>query len=56
MNRYLICSLAILITVSTMAIPLRAANKPRAGKMEKPPWYGRTMSSRDSGRRVSFRW
>src|SRR6266478_2383950 len=31
MNRYLAFSLAISMTVSTLAIPLRAANKPRAG-------------------------
>jgi len=30
MNRYLTLSLAISMTVSTLAIPLRAANKPRA--------------------------
>jgi hypothetical protein len=35
MNRYLTFSFAISITVSTLAIPLRAANKPRAGKLEK---------------------
>jgi hypothetical protein len=35
MNRYLTFSLAVSITVSTLAIPLRAASKPRAGKMEK---------------------
>jgi hypothetical protein len=40
MNRYLTFSLAISMTLSTLAIPLRAANKPRAGKMEKTtgPW------------------
>src|SRR6266446_2172818 len=31
MNRYLAFSLATSMTVSTLAIPLRAANKPRAG-------------------------
>ena len=31
MNRYLPFSLAISMTLSTLAIPLRAANKPRAG-------------------------
>src|SRR5713226_3590654 len=31
MNRYLTFSLSISITVSLLAIPLRAANKPRAG-------------------------
>src|SRR2546427_5732094 len=31
MNRYLAFSFAISMTVSTLAIPLRAANKPRAG-------------------------
>jgi hypothetical protein len=31
MNRYLTFSLAISITLNTLAIPLRAANKPRAG-------------------------
>ncbi len=31
MNRYLTFSLAISMTLSTLAIPLRAANKPRAG-------------------------
>jgi hypothetical protein len=35
MNRYLTSPLAISITLSTLAIPLRAANKPRAGKAEK---------------------
>jgi hypothetical protein len=34
MNRYLTFSLAISMTLSTLAIPLRAANKPRAGKAE----------------------
>ena len=32
MNRYLTFSLAISMTVSALAIPLRAANKPRAGR------------------------
>ena len=36
MNRYLTFSLAVSVTLSTLAIPLRAANKPRGGKMEKP--------------------
>jgi hypothetical protein len=31
MNRYLTLSLAFLMTLSTLAIPLRAAKKPRAG-------------------------
>jgi hypothetical protein len=35
MNRYLPFSLAISMTLSTLAIPLRAANQPRAGKTEK---------------------
>ena len=35
MNRYLRFSLAISVTLSTVAIPLRAANKPRAGETEK---------------------
>ncbi len=35
MNRHLTFSLAISMTLSTLAIPLRAANKPRAGKTEK---------------------
>jgi hypothetical protein len=35
MNRYLTFSLAISVTLSTLAIPVRAANKPRAGKTEK---------------------
>ena len=34
MNRCLPFSLAISMTLSTLAIPLRAANKPRAGKTE----------------------
>jgi hypothetical protein len=34
MNRYLTCSLAISMTLTTLAIPLRAANKPRAEKTE----------------------
>lgn len=40
MNRYLRFSLAISVTLSTAAIPLRAANKPRAGKTERTtvPW------------------
>ncbi len=37
MNRYLIFSLAISMTLTTPAIPLRAANKPRAGKTEGAP-------------------
>ena len=32
MNRYLTLSVAILMTLSTLAIPLRAANQPRAGE------------------------
>jgi hypothetical protein len=35
MNRHLTLSLAISMTLSALAIPLRAANKPRAGKTEK---------------------
>ena len=35
MNHYLTFSFAISVTLSTLAIPLRAANKPRAGRMEK---------------------
>ena len=35
MNRYLTSSLAISLTLSTLAIPLRAANKPHAGEMER---------------------
>jgi hypothetical protein len=35
MNRYLTLSLVASVTLSTLAIPLRAANKPREGKMEK---------------------
>jgi len=35
MNRCLTFSLAISMTLNTPAIPLRAANKPRAGKTEK---------------------
>jgi hypothetical protein len=34
MNRHLPFSLAISMTLSTLAIPLRAANQPRAGKTE----------------------
>jgi hypothetical protein len=34
MNRYLTFSLAVSVILSALAIPLRAANKPRAGKME----------------------
>jgi hypothetical protein len=34
MNRHLTFSLAISMTLSALAIPLRAANKPRAGKTE----------------------
>jgi hypothetical protein len=35
MKRHLTFSLAITMTLSALAIPLRAANKPRAGKTEK---------------------
>jgi hypothetical protein len=35
MNHYLTFSLAVSVTLSTLAIPLRAANKPRGGNMEK---------------------
>ena len=35
MNRHLTFSLAVSMTVSALAIPLRAANKPRAGGTEK---------------------
>jgi len=35
MNRHLTLSLAISVTLSTLAIPLRAANEPRAGSTEK---------------------
>ena len=35
MNRYLTISLSISVTLGTLAIPLRAANKPRGGEMEK---------------------
>jgi hypothetical protein len=35
MNRLLAFSLAVSMTLSALAIPLRAANKPRAGKTEK---------------------
>jgi hypothetical protein len=35
MNRYLTISLSISLTLGTLAIPLRAANKPRGGEMEK---------------------
>ena len=34
MNRYLTFSLAISMTLGTLALPLRAANQPRAGKPE----------------------
>src|SRR5467141_2627316 len=37
MNRYLTFSLAISLTLSTLAIPLRAANKPRAGTDRRNP-------------------
>jgi hypothetical protein len=37
MNRYLAFSLATSMTVSTLAIPLRAANKPRAGTDSQKP-------------------
>jgi hypothetical protein len=37
MNRYLTFSLAISLALSTLAIPLRAANKPRAGKTDGTP-------------------
>ena len=35
MNRHLIFAIAISVSLSTLAIPLRAANEPRPGKMEK---------------------
>jgi hypothetical protein len=35
MNRHLAFSLAVSMTLSALVIPLRAANKPRAGKTEK---------------------
>jgi hypothetical protein len=37
MNRYLTFSLAISVTLSALAIPLRAANKPRAGTDSQNP-------------------
>jgi hypothetical protein len=37
MNRYLASSLAVSMSLSTLAIPLRAASKPRAGKTEGTP-------------------
>jgi hypothetical protein len=37
MNRHLMLSLAISMTLSTLAIPLRAANKPRAGTESRNP-------------------
>ena len=37
MNRYLTFSLAISMTLGTLAIPLRAANKPRAGTDSQKP-------------------
>jgi hypothetical protein len=37
MNRYLTFSLAVSMTLGTMAIPLRAANKPRAGTDSQKP-------------------
>jgi hypothetical protein len=37
MNRHLAVALAISMTLATQAIPLRAANKPRAGKTEGAP-------------------
>ena len=37
MNRYLTSSLAISMTLSTLAIPMRAANKPRAGTDRRNP-------------------
>ncbi len=37
MNRYLTFSLAISITLGTLTIPLRAANKPRAGADSQSP-------------------
>jgi hypothetical protein len=37
MNRYLTSSLAISITLGALAIPLRAANKPRAGSESRSP-------------------
>ena len=37
MNRHLTFSLAISVTLSTLAVPLRAANKPRAGTDSQGP-------------------
>jgi hypothetical protein len=37
MNRYLTFSLAVSVTLSTLAIPLRAANKPHAGTDSQSP-------------------
>jgi len=37
MNRYLTSSLAISITLGTLAIPMRAASKPRAGSESRNP-------------------
>jgi len=37
MNRHLTFSLAISMTLSTLAIPMRAANKPRAGTDSRKP-------------------
>jgi hypothetical protein len=37
MNRYLTFSLAVSMTLGTLAIPLRAANKPRAGTDSQKP-------------------
>jgi len=37
MNRHLTLSLAISVTLSTLAVPLRAANKPRAGTDSQSP-------------------
>jgi hypothetical protein len=47
MNRCLIRLVAISMTVNTLAIPLRAANKPRAGKMEETTmvWTNQDLKS-----------
>jgi len=48
MNCHLTFSLAISMTLSTLAIPLRAANRPRAGMDSQNTWFGPTTISKDS--------
>jgi len=48
MNRYLTFSLAISVTLSTLAIPYARQTSRARGGWKRPLWYGRTKTSRDS--------